>query len=70
VNWCGFRLYDPTYQWCIDRFWNQIERIKPESYFADGTFFTVVTRNPVMFNRIVSGYLAPFNDEVNVLGCS
>lgn len=58
VNWMGFRLYDPKFQWCADRFWSQIARTKPESYIADGTVFTVVTRNPAVFNRIISGYLA------------
>ncbi len=68
VNWGGFRLYDSEFQWCTDRFWNQIARIKPESYIADGTVFTVVTRNPVLFNRIISGYLASANDQVDESG--
>lgn len=58
VNWVGFRLYDPEFQWCTDRFWRQIEKIKPESYLAGGTVFTVVTRNSVLFSRIISGYLS------------
>lgn len=69
VNWCGFRLYAPEFQWCADRFWSQVEKIKPESYIADGTVFTVVTCNPAVFKRIVSGYLALLNDEANVPGC-
>lgn len=56
VNWCGFRLYHPSLEWCVDRFWDQLLRINPESYVSDGTVFTVVTRNPVLFNRIVSGF--------------
>lgn len=64
VNWGGFRLYTPEYRWCTDRFWSQIERIEPESYIADGTVFTVVTRKPVVFNCIVSGYLASLNGRM------
>jgi hypothetical protein len=26
VNWGGFRLYDRDFQWCTDRFWNQMAR--------------------------------------------
>ncbi len=57
VNWGGFRLYAPEFQWCTDRFWKQIAKLKPESYIADGTVFTVVTRNPKLFELIISGYL-------------
>lgn len=62
VNWAGFRLYDPNYQWCTDRFWNQMLRIEPESYIADGTVFTVVTRNSALFDRITSGFLRTMTD--------
>ena len=57
VNWGGFRLNEPEFQWCTDRFWNQMAKMKPESYIADGTVFTVVTRNRILFDRIISGYL-------------
>ena len=62
VNWVGFRFYDPIYEWCTNRFWNQMLRIQPESYIADGTVFTVVTRNPVLFDRITSGFLRTATD--------
>lgn len=58
VNWVGFRLYDPKFQWCADRFWNQMTRLAPESYVADGTIFTIVTRNPVLFQRVLSAFSA------------
>lgn len=70
VNWGGFRLYDPEFQWCTDRFWSQIVRLKPESYIADGTVFTIVTRNPALFDGIISGYLASMNGEADVSDCS
>jgi hypothetical protein len=57
VGWGGFRLYDPEFQWRLDRFWSRIARSNPESYLADGTLFTVVTRNPALFDRILTGYL-------------
>jgi hypothetical protein len=59
VNWGGFLLYDPLFAWCTDRFWHQIARIKPETYIADGTVFTLVTRNPVLFDSIIAGYSHP-----------
>jgi hypothetical protein len=34
VNWVGFRLNDPVYQWCADRFWQQMDRLAPESSLA------------------------------------
>jgi len=57
VNWLGFRLYDPTYQWCADRLWEQMARLDPESYIAEGTVFTFVTRNKALF----AGALAAFS---------
>jgi hypothetical protein len=56
VNWGDFRLYDPVWQGHIDRFWEQMERIAPESYIADGTVFTIVTSNPVLFTSILSAF--------------
>jgi hypothetical protein len=54
VNWMGFRLYDPKYKWCADRLWAQMERLRPESYIADATVFTFVTRNPTLFAQILA----------------
>lgn len=65
VNWAGFRLYDPGFQWCTDRFWNQMRRTQPESYIADGTVLTVVTRSPVLFNIIVAGLLETMDDQLD-----
>jgi hypothetical protein len=70
VNWVGFRLYDPEFQWCTDRLWSQIANIKPESYIADGAVLTIVTRNPALFSRIISGYLTSQNDQGKKLGSS
>lgn len=57
VNWGGFRLYDPEFEWCTERFWSQMERTQPESYIAEGTVFMVVTRDAGLFRRVISGYL-------------
>jgi hypothetical protein len=54
VNWMGFRLYEPLFQWCADRFWDQMERLAPESYIGDGTVLTVVTRNSQLFERMLA----------------
>lgn len=64
VNWIGFRLYDPDskWQWCLDRFWDQMARLTPESYIAEGTVFTIVTRNPALFAGVLSGFSA--DDEM------
>jgi hypothetical protein len=56
VNWGGYRLYDPDFEWCADRFWNQMMRLTPESYIADGTVFTFVTRNSVLFPSVLSAF--------------
>ena len=58
VNWGGFRLYDREFQWCTDRFWNQMTRLAPESYIADGTVFTIATQNPVLFTSVLSAFSA------------
>ncbi len=54
VNWLGLRLYDPVWNWCADRFWEQMARLGPESYTADGTVFTFATRNAGMFRDVLS----------------
>jgi len=58
VNWMGFRLYDPDFQWCADRFWEQMARLAPESYIADGTVFTFATRNADLFAEVLSAFSA------------
>ena len=56
VNWGGFRLYDPDFKWCTDRFWNQMICLAPESYIADGTVFTFATREPGLFASVLSAF--------------
>ncbi len=58
VNWMGFRLYDPDYQWCADRLWGQLTRLGPESYIADGTVFTFATRNKALFASVLAAFSA------------
>ena len=58
VNWVTFRLYDPEYKWCADRFWEQMERLTPESYIAEGTVFTFATRNKGLFTGVLAAFAA------------
>ncbi len=58
VNWSGFRLYDHEWKWCTDRFWEQMARLAPESYIADGTVFTFATRNAGLFTEVLSAFSA------------
>jgi hypothetical protein len=58
VNWVTFRLYDPQYQWCADRLWEQMKRLTPESYIAEGTVFTFATRNRPLFTSILAAFTA------------
>ncbi len=43
VNWLGFRSdeSDPESLWFIDRFWDHMEKLAPESYVAEGSVFHV-----------------------------
>ena len=54
VNWLGFRVYDPEFKWCADRLWEQMTRLAPESYIADGSVFTFATRNADLFAEVRS----------------
>ena len=56
VNWGGFTLYDPRYKWCADRLWEQLARLAPESYIADGTTFTFATRNSAVFASVIAAF--------------
>jgi hypothetical protein len=56
VNWLGFRLYDPEWKWCAERFWEQMARLAPESYIADGTIFTFSTCNADLFAKALSAF--------------
>ena len=61
VNWVGFRLNDPVYQWCADRLWQQMDRLAPESYIADGTVLMFVTRNRALFTSALAALAADGN---------
>lgn len=58
VNWLGFRLDDPKFEWCTDRFWKQMTRLAPESYLGDGTVFTFATRNATLFAKVLLAFPA------------
>ena len=58
VNW-GLRLYDPSWKWLIDRYWEQIARLAPESYIAEGAVFTFATRNAALFTSVLTGFSEP-----------
>jgi hypothetical protein len=58
VNWLGFRLHDPQYQWCADRLWDQMARLAPESYIAEGSAFTFATRNQALFASVLAAFSA------------
>jgi|SRR5581483_1112077 len=55
VTWASFVLHDssPSVKSLVDLFWPQLERLKPESYIADGNqCLTVVTKKPELLDRI------------------
>jgi hypothetical protein len=58
VNWGGFSLYDPNYQWCADRLWEQMARLASESYIAEGSVFTFATRNQSLFASVLAVFSA------------
>ncbi len=58
VNWVGFRLYDPQFKWCADRFWEQMARLAPESYIAEGTVLSFATRNKGLFTSVLAAFAA------------
>jgi hypothetical protein len=58
VNWLGLRVYDPEWKSEVDRLWEQIVRLRPESYLADGTVFTYATRNPGLFAEVLAAFSA------------
>jgi hypothetical protein len=58
VNWVGFLLYDPESKWCVDRFWEQMARLVPESYIAEGAVLTFVTRNTALFASVLKAFSA------------
>lgn len=59
VTWVGFRIYDPAWKWLADRFWDQIARLAPESYIAEGLVLTFVTRNTQLFSTLLAAFSEP-----------
>jgi hypothetical protein len=59
VNWMGVRMYDPASKFLSDRFWDQIPRLAPESYIAEGSVLTFVTRNAPLFSTVLAAFSEP-----------
>jgi hypothetical protein len=59
VNYC-FALHRPELKDLATLFWQQVARIRPESYVADNDYLTFVTTNKTLF--------ASVRDAVKVLG--
>lgn len=49
-------LYDPSSKWFIDRFWEQLARLAPESYIAEATVLTFATRNAALFTSVLAAF--------------
>jgi hypothetical protein len=58
VNYSGFRLYAPEWKSEVDLLWEQIARLRPESYIADGTIFTFATRHSGLFSKVIEAFSA------------
>ncbi|MFN3322211.1 MAG: hypothetical protein ACK5AZ_01840 [Bryobacteraceae bacterium] len=56
VNWMGFRLYDPHWQWAVDRFWTQLEALDAESYLGDGDVLTFATRSQDLYDAVIGAF--------------
>ena len=56
VNYSGFRLFAPEYKDFAARFWDQMMRLRPESYLAEGTVLTFATRNSAAFDQVVANW--------------
>lgn len=54
VNYAGYRLYGPVWKWCAERFWNRMQRLRPESYLGDRTVLTFVT--PLCFDKVLTAF--------------
>lgn len=52
INYGAFYLQDCEFPEMLERFWNQLEKISPESYLADGSYTIFVTRNKSLFDRV------------------
>jgi hypothetical protein len=51
VNY-SFALHRPEMKDLATLFWRQIERIRPESYIADGDYLNFVTMNKTLFASV------------------
>ena len=58
VNY-AFALHPPERAGLADLFWNQIDRIQPESYIADNDYLTFVTRDAGLFDVVVKALSYP-----------
>jgi hypothetical protein len=57
VNYSGFRLRyytsNLTLHGLMERFWLQMERLRPESYLAEGDCLIFATQDPTLYKEIV-----------------
>jgi hypothetical protein len=54
VNFLGFALHDPEIQDLVSLFWNQLDRIRPESYVAHGSpYLTFASRDKDLFASVL-----------------
>jgi hypothetical protein len=51
VNYGGFSLQDFLVE-IQERFWQQLERLAPESFLSEGEHLICVTRNESLFNQV------------------
>lgn len=52
VNYGGFSLKSPIFNKLQEKFWDQIEKIMPEAYVAEGDNLLLVTKNLEMFKKV------------------
>ncbi|HWQ46473.1 MAG TPA: hypothetical protein VN376_06375, partial [Longilinea sp.] len=52
VNYCEFSLHQPKSVDLQDKFWRQIDQIKPEAYLAEGDHLIYVTKNKNHFRKV------------------
>jgi hypothetical protein len=58
VNYC-FALHLPEMKDLADLFWDQINRLQPESYISDNDYLTFVTRNDNLFAAVAKALRYP-----------
>jgi len=52
VNYC-FALHQPEQKNLASLFWEQMDRIRPESYVADNDYLNFVTSNKTLFAGVL-----------------